>query len=81
MKQQPRAESQEPPHGFHRDVYNVHVKTSGAAVPVAGPATWVWLQSCLLVNVVEIDEGKIEAGAKLVDQRHKTALTLCFTGS
>ena len=33
------------------------------------------------INVVEIDEGKIEAGAKLVDHRHKTALTLRFTGS
>ena len=33
------------------------------------------------INVVEIDEGKIEAGVKLVDDQHKTALTLRFTGS
>ena len=33
------------------------------------------------INVVEIDEGKIEAGTKLVDHQDKTAPTLRFTGS
>ena len=39
-------------------------------------------QAVYSINAVEIDEGKIEAGVvKLVDDQHKTALTLRFTGS